>query len=407
MRDDPSSDFLARALVERLPELTSQVRRRLREEVPAFDADLDPALAMRMSERITVSLRALVDGLNGADEPDGGPIEEAVAEAQAAAQAGIDLNALLRTYRVAQSATWDVLMTETTRALPDPDAQLAVQKRMSQFQFAWNDGVVSDVIRAYEEEQRRFFFQSRERQLRAALREVLAGRGDWVPGTDYPSEGPHLGAVVWGNQVDKTIERVRSLARASATLRVEAASGAVLAWFALRSLDGPDSGVETLRRDLQPPAGAHVAMGATGTGLAGFRTSHQQAWRAYRVGRWSEIPVIWYSDVALESLFLRDMQAANDLVMQQLGPLDLTDPRTEVLNETMRAYFRCGCNATEAAAELGVHERTVAYRLRTVEERLDIDVSRHRDELAVALRLLDVLHTISSARSPIGPTARL
>jgi PucR C-terminal helix-turn-helix domain len=46
-------------------------------------------------------------------------------------------------------------------------------------------------------------------------------------------------------------------------------------------------------------------------------------------------------------------------------------------------------NASAAAAMLGVHEHTVGYRLRTIEERLGRPVIARRAELETALRLLD------------------
>ncbi|WP_406689302.1 helix-turn-helix domain-containing protein [Saccharopolyspora sp. ID03-671] len=73
----------------------------------------------------------------------------------------------------------------------------------------------------------------------------------------------------------------------------------------------------------------------------------------------------------------------------------------------MRSYFATGCNAAKASAQLGVHERTVAYRLRTVEESLGIDVIERRNELSVALRLLAVLRTISRTNSQVDPVVRI
>jgi hypothetical protein len=57
--------------------------------------------------------------------------------------------------------------------------------------------------------------------------------------------------------------------------------------------------------------------------------------------------------------------------------------------QTLRAYFASAQNASAAAAMLGVHEHTVGYRLRTIEERLGRPVIARRAELETALRLLD------------------
>ncbi|MFE3170008.1 PucR family transcriptional regulator [Amycolatopsis sp. NPDC059090] len=403
MPDPEQLRELARDLGNRLPEVSAQIRRRLREEVPGYTPDLDPALAVHESERIANAVRSFAAGITGGDEPSDEVLRAAETEARAAAQAGLDLNALIRTYRVAQSLLGDVVLEETFGGEASAARQLALQKEISGFQFRWNDTVVAAVVDAYQDEQRRFFHQARDRRLRAALRDLLAGRTDESPNGQYRLEGGHLAAVLWGEQRAQTVSELAAGLGARATLTVEGASGTTMAWFGF----APGAVPDPASADLALPAGTHVSLGKPGGGTSGFRTSHYQAWRAYRVGRLSHATVTRYADVALEALFLQDLQAARDLVAQQLGPLDFGDARTEVLCDTMRVYFGSGCNATKAAAQLQVHERTVAYRLRTVEERLGVEVVARRDELVVALRLLAALRAISAAESPVDPIVRL
>ena len=75
---------------------------------------------------------------------------------------------------------------------------------------------------------------------------------------------------------------------------------------------------------------------------------------------------------------------------RELHGLDGADARSGRLRETLRAYFASGQNASAAAALLGVHEHTVSYRLRTIEERLGRPVTARRAELETALRLLEL-----------------
>ena len=74
-------------------------------------------------------------------------------------------------------------------------------------------------------------------------------------------------------------------------------------------------------------------------------------------------------------------------MLRELGPLADDDERSELLRDTLAAYFATGQNAASAAAALGVHDRTVLYRLRTIEERLGRSILERREELGVALRL--------------------
>lgn len=78
---------------------------------------------------------------------------------------------------------------------------------------------------------------------------------------------------------------------------------------------------------------------------------------------------------------------------RELSGLDGDDTRAARLRETLQAWFAAGHNATAAAAALGVHEQTVAQRLRTVEERTGRPVAARRAELETALRLRNLLGT--------------
>lgn len=57
-----------------------------------------------------------------------------------------------------------------------------------------------------------------------------------------------------------------------------------------------------------------------------------------------------------------------------LKPLYEYDGRRDTtLVETLRAFLRCGCNATTTAEALVVHPNTISYRLRRIEELLKVD----------------------------------
>lgn len=392
--DSQGLQRLTHALRSQIGELTDRVSRRLREELPEFTTGRDPALVVSESERIAAAVRSIIDDLEGTSAASNSALTEATADARAVAQAGIDLNLLLRSYRVIQAAVFDVLLTEIAATFDDPGQQLAVQQRVSRFQFDWNDSVVAAVIQAYQDAQYAFFFHSRDRQLRAALRDLIAGTTEQTPPVDYPFDGHHLAAVAWGDRPDETAEKIMLLLDAEARVTLAGASGTLLVWFAFSERDeGPESKIARSRLSLEE--GAFVAFGQPGSGIAGFRASHQQAWRAYRVGRWSEQQITWYSEVALEALFLQDLQAARDFVAQQLGALAHTQNRADVLLDTLRAYFDAGCNAVRTASLLAVHERTVSYRLRSVESRLNVNVVERREELVVALRLQKALDAIT------------
>ena len=55
--------------------------------------------------------------------------------------------------------------------------------------------------------------------------------------------------------------------------------------------------------------------------------------------------------------------------------------------QTLRAYFKADRNTSSAAAALGVDRRTVANRLRSIEERLGRSLSRIGSEMELALEV--------------------
>ncbi|HLQ47495.1 MAG TPA: helix-turn-helix domain-containing protein, partial [Candidatus Dormibacteraeota bacterium] len=85
-----------------------------------------------------------------------------------------------------------------------------------------------------------------------------------------------------------------------------------------------------------------------------------------------------------------DEARARAFVSRELRGIDGDDPRSRRLRRTLRAYFASAQNGSAAAALLGVHEHTVAYRLRTIEDRLGRPVAARRAELETALRLLEL-----------------
>ncbi len=143
-------------------------------------------------------------------------------------------------------------------------------------------------------------------------------------------------------------------------------------------------------RAFAPLEGVQLAVGERGNGAEGFRVSHREAVATHRLARAGQQPLTLHADVALLTLTLQDPRAARAFVQRELGPLAAGDERAAVLRETLAAYFAAGQNAASAAATLGVHNRTVLYRVRSIEERLGHPIAARREELAVALRLAGV-----------------
>lgn len=388
MSTDEDLRNVAAVMRSRVPELVELIQRRSRSEVPQYYAGDDPGLAASEAPAIADSLNDILDGLaEGLEAPQQVP-PGALREAKMAAQAGIDLNDLIRTYRVGQAVTWDCLMEISNEMLEEPVRRLEVLRRAAAYHFDWNDTVVAGVIEAYQEEYKTFYFKSRDRKRRAIIRDILRGLTVDAATLNYSFRGQHLGIVAWGDAAEAAVQQLGTLLGGE-QVSISGTGGTIISW-----VHHPQLAARLVRLDARfaPPEGSFVAIGDIASGLDGFRLTHRQAWQAYRVGRILRTPLTRYTDVALEALVLRDTQSARDFVQYTLGPLDPLDSRSQVLLETLEAYFACGQNGALTSQQLAVHERTVAYRLKSIEQKLGVHVSSRRDELSSALRLARILN---------------
>lgn len=378
---------VAEAVRRRIPDLAARIEREVLEQVPESHAKDDPALSESERTSVLAALTGIVDGLAGGRRLPDRASDAALQEARVVAQAGVDLYALLKTYRIGQAITWNAIMEEAMRLIPDDAQRIAVLQQASDYHYAWNDRATEGVVSAYQAEHNAYFFRSQDRKRRAIVSDLLRGVPTDTEQLGYNLRTQHLAIVAWGRSSEASI---RAIAQAfdARHLTVSGTSGTVLGWL----------GASHLGRLLKEAPGRLAAMpntylsvGEPASGAEGFRLSHRQAWQAYRVNRIRPQGLVHYADVALEAMVLRDRQAMRDFVARELRGFDEGEARTDLLRETLRAYFRSGQNAAAAAADIHVHERTVAYRLRSIEQRLGTSINSRRDEIAVALRLSDLL----------------
>ncbi|MBS1886162.1 MAG: helix-turn-helix domain-containing protein [Actinobacteria bacterium] len=383
---------LSRRLAGRIPEVTAEIQARFREDVPEYYESGDPALLEIEQRTIASSLREIADGLaHGRTLPEHPP-GTATDEARLAAQAGIDLQALLQTHRIGQALFLQSILEEAEAGIADSQTRLAVLRLASQFQFEWNDRVTAAVVEAYQSE-RDLLFRDRERLKREIVRDVLRGMPADTSKLSYNFRGDHIALVAWGNSPEEALGRMASTVDGT-LFTVPGVGGALFGWITRKDLR--DAGDAWISESYLPDA-TRVALGEPATGIEGFRSSHRQAVQAHRVAHVRDSVITRYGEVALEALVIRDLQLARDFVTYELKAISDDDHRDTVLRTTLRAYFQTGQNASSAAHLLGVHERTIAYRLRSIEERIGATIAARRDELAMALRLLDLLEETGAA----------
>jgi DNA-binding PucR family transcriptional regulator len=220
------------------------------------------------------------------------------------------------------------------------------------------------------------------------VKQMLAGEHQVLP---YPSDGHHI-AVVFDQQATPDAAERLIAELELPVLRVATPSGEIWLWVNI-----PQT---TTEGDVRSVLEAVVTSGSAGigeptSGRGSLAATHRQAKLACRLGTLQQARVSSYADVALEALAFGGQDAARDFTRAELGLLADDGERAEMLRRTVQTYFASGGSAVAAAAELGVAERTVTYRLRRAEELVGRPLSARRAEIEAALRLHRVLDHVA------------
>jgi hypothetical protein len=299
-------------------------------------------------------------------------------QARLAARNGIGLDTVLRRYTAGYMLLSDFLIEEVDRI----GLRGADLRRLLRAQAAL-DRVFTAVSEEYAREARQRPGTVEQRRAERIER-LLAGELLDTTEFAYDFDGFHLGMVAFG---EVALEAVRDLASRldCRVLAVRRDEGSIWAWLgSRRQIDAE----ELLRHGSAPwPADARLALGEPAASLSGWRLTHRQARAAVAVARCNHEPLVLYADVVLISSALRDDLLLTSLRKLFLEPLQAERGGGEALQETLRAYFSARRNVSSAAATLGLNRSTVAYRLQTIEDRLQRPLDRCMAELETLIRL--------------------
>ena len=385
---------LARALAGRIDELVDRLEARHPDAIRAWFADRPELVqANRDFERdsILAELWCLADGARM-------PAELPAADAaltRMSAQLGAPLQFLLWGYRNGHRVQWEGWLDLVERLPGGPaERRRALLDEGARFFFAYVDRMSDLVTEAYTQERERTLRGLEQRRVRTVAR-LLGGEDAEASELDYDVDGAHLGAILWG-QDGPGVAHALAAALDRRALVVAVDRGLWWAWVGGARPLG--DALATRLAGWTPPDGTAVALGGEAAGRAGFRATHRQAGAAHRAGQLAGAPLTAFDDVALEALGAADPEAARAFVARELAGLDGDDGRSAALRDTLRAWFAHGHNAAATAAALGVHEQTVAQRLRAVEQRTGRAPAARRAELEMALRLRD--YGVSGAGAP-------
>ncbi len=309
----------------------------------------------------------------------------------------VSLEEMLRGIALGHAVIAAAFLTECGR-LGDGEQRPEQMRELSQRMFGYFDAFSTQMATSYREEQVRW--EQSDAAGRFALVEDLL-RGHEQPldlvarRLRYDVSRTHVALIVWTTARTLDIDEPALHDAARALIRdlgcdqklvLAADLGVVWAWVS------PKDPVEQFAARvaaLTPPRGIRVTVGSSGSGLAGFRASHEDAVAAYSLrtpvnGR-REVTV--YRDVDLLSLLLVDRPRALRFARAELGPLAVGEPAIDDLRRTLAAYLDEGGSPNAAALRLRVSRNTVTYRIRRVEDLLGRSVGERRLQLLAALMI--------------------
>lgn len=263
---------------------------------------------------------------------------------------------------------------------------------------AWGDITLRPLVQAHGEERDRWIRgagAARAEALRSILDGSLHDERLTSARLGYDLRREHQAFVVWAGPGLTELSEHDWFARMTGALEglLTGTDEPFLVCGTGWSVTGCVSGHTDLRvaleRCLGGPAGLAAAQAATGgiySGLGGFRRSIAEAQRTRRVVRLLARTDITtsYAQVAPLDLLTRDVGAARTFTARSLGGLATTDAGARLL-PTLRCFYEEGRSYARAGRRLGVHENTVAYRVRRAAELAGGDVESWALQTAVEL----------------------
>lgn len=366
------------ALAERGPdELAARAVEVLVRESP--DVHTDPDLR-ELAQRSAAAMIAYVTGVIRGEvalEPAESP-PQAVAYARELARRNVPMTELARAYRVGQRVMWRFGVAELRARISDETAVATAIETFTEATLLTGDVLMGNALERYAMERDRWV-RSADAVRRATVRELLGGgpvdQAAAAARLRYELRRTHVAFVVWADDDDAVLESVAVAVGGPSSLVVPLGAGVVAGWGAPSAID------------LLAGADARVALGLPGTGLAGFRRSHGEALEARRVARLGGLEgAVAYEDVALAALLTRDEEQALAYAQRTLG--DLAAPDHARLAETVLEVLALQGSPRRAAQRLGLHENTVAKRVRAAEEILGRSIGAQPVETLAALLIL-------------------
>ncbi|NUL46387.1 hypothetical protein F7P69_14450 [Cellulosimicrobium funkei] len=381
-RDEPLSAFVAYvdgAILAEIPEL---------EEDPVLTSELHASTRAQFQVFLSLLERESQELLLP---------PQAVDLALSIARRQLELAVLLKVYRIAAAAVW-TFFTDVAAGVPEggPD-RTDILIYLWDHAGTWINEAIEQLIGVFYAEREATMHDTLARRIEtvhALLRGDALAVNDAALVLEHPLRTKQTALIIWTEDSSATdaptgLNQLASLAAShahAALLTIPAGRGELWCWLSTAHDIDPRALVATLT-DVAAAPGTRVAIGYSGAGLAGFRSSHREAADAQRFAA-SHLTqqCTFYGDVELQCLVASNEPGIEAFVARELGNLADPDPALDRVRTTLRTYLDTGANVEQTATALFVHKNTVRYRLSQAEELIGHPLSERRTEIGVALR---------------------
>jgi hypothetical protein len=388
------------ALTPRTAEMSADIYDIIVREIPQLRSDkqLLSLLEASVGENVATVLHVLQHGIDLENVRAPAAAEE---YARRLAQRGIPIAALLRAYRIGSARFQDWCLEELGRSTDNAPLVSATGLRIADVLASYIDQVSEELVSAYEAEKEnwlRNLSAARAGRVRAVLRNERVDLDSSEAILGYRLRQHHVGVVCWARKPEANGGTLGRLEQMSAEVARQAGcegrpiflpqdESSAWAWLPLGARDDfPAEAVGTYADG--GAAGIRFALGAAGSGVPGFRRTHQQALGAQAValaaGPSGQF-VTSFADVAPLALMSGSIELVRAWVVETLGSLADDDDHNGVLRDTLRVFLRESGSFKATAERLTLHKNTVQYRVRKAEEGLGHPVGENRLDVELAL----------------------
>ncbi len=370
--------------------------RRVDEEIIAAIPEIagDPALIEDLHASTRAHWRNFLVGVS--DEFRLALPPSAIALSLSIARRHLDINVLLKVYRVANKSVFRYLIERTRHealpsGLPRDETLITLWLRAER----WIDESIEQLIDHYSSE-RALLAEGAHARRAETIEALLSGAEPSTTAAQILGHKflPWQTAFVLSAPTETEIDTpffdvaVQLCQQLGLPRPLTHLTGSRELWGWIATTEDPVLDLTTVE-EYVAGAGLHLAMGRPCHGPTAFRTSHLQAVAAQRIGPRAAAACHDYRAVELVGL-LGDGELTRAMVRRVADALVGVGKSDAALRTTALAYLRAGQSVDAAAELLFVHPNTVRYRLARAEELLGHRISQDAARLEVCLAWLEV-----------------